>query len=423
MAKRRANGEGSIYKDEKNDRWVAVITHGKKRKAFYGKTRQEALTKRENFKNSGGTTTKELILYDAMKNVIDYKFKTGETRENGYYTNKSTLKRLEESELAKMSIPDITLDDLKEYLATLKDYSASTIKKTYAMINWGLDYAVEKNIIPVNLLKNSITVKKPKSTQMKEKVIALELDEERKLLKVIDLLLEPLKYQNIWQLALFTGMRIGEILTLKKSNIDFKKKEIHIERTLTKNQNGKIKIGNYTKTEASYRIIRMDKNAEKILHIAMNESLAKTELLFSREDGTFITSGMVYTSLKNFVKKYKIAPKCSLHMLRHTYATRLIEAEVPPRIIQHLLGHEGIQTTLDTYTDVFKRCENKYRDKIEEFYDSFDISVVNKLDDSMLIERELLNFMELVEKSHFTDSQKVLLMNDLNKIKEWCKLA
>ena len=53
-----------------------------------------------------------------MKNVIDYKFKTGETRENGYYTNKSTLKRLEESELAKMSIPDITLDDLKEYLKT-----------------------------------------------------------------------------------------------------------------------------------------------------------------------------------------------------------------------------------------------------------------------------------------------------------------
>lgn len=48
---------------------------------------------------------------------------------------------------------------------------------------------------------------------------------------------------------------------------------------------------------------------------------------------------------------------------------------------------------------------------------------MNKLDDSMLIERELLNIMELVEKSHFTDFQKVLLMNDLNKIKEWCKLA
>ena len=51
MAKRRANGEGSLRFDEKTKKWIATITVDKKRKAFYGKTRQEAINKERHLSN------------------------------------------------------------------------------------------------------------------------------------------------------------------------------------------------------------------------------------------------------------------------------------------------------------------------------------------------------------------------------------
>ena len=58
----------------------------------------------------------------------------------------------------------------------------------------------------------------------------------------------------------------------------------------------------------------------------------------------------------------------STHMLRHTFATRCIEAGINPVVLQKILGHKDIQVTLNTYTDVFNKFKNKEIEKIETYF-------------------------------------------------------
>ena len=57
-------------------------------------------------------------------------------------------------------------------------------------------------------------------------------------------------------------------------------------------------------------------------------------------------------------------------MMRHTFATRAIEAGISPKVLQHMLGHSDISITLDTYTDVFDRFENQQLDLINDYMQS-----------------------------------------------------
>ena len=416
---RRANGEGSLRYDEKTNRWIATITVNKKRKAFYGKTRQEVIDKRELFKYFGCKSTKSIILKEAIKKVINYKFNEHKIGENTYYTNKCTLKTISKYSLADKNIENISISDLKSFLEDISKYSSSTIKKIYSELNYGFDYAVENKIISNNLLKNSITITKPKTTKKNEKVVALEYDEQKKFINTLNE--NPHKYQEIWLLSMYTGCRIGEIMALNKNNIDFSKRQIKIDRTVTRNKNGKEKIGDIPKNMQSIRYIPITNRVYIILKKMLKVAKSNSELLISDENGNFISPKAPYSALKRYIKKYKIAPKCTLHMLRHTYATRLFENHVPPKIVQHLLGHKSIQTTLDTYTDVLKKYEEKYIEKLDEIENK--LNEVEDLDITVLRTKELNKIKDIVTNSHFTTKQKNLFFDDITSIEKWLELV
>ena len=421
MAKRRANGEGSLRFDEKTKKWIATITVDKKRKAFYGKTRQEAINKRETFKQFGGKTIKSLSLYDAIKKVINFKFNENKIGENTYYTNMCTLKTISAYDIVNKNIDNITILDLKDFFEKLskKEYSSSTIKKIYSELNYGLDYAVEINLIQNNILRNSPTISKPKTAVKNEKVVALEYTEQKNFIEVLKK--NPHEYQEIWLLSMYTGMRIGEIMALKKENINFDKKEIKIDRTITRDRKGKSKIGYIPKNMQSIRYIPITNQVYIILKKLLKNSNNQSELLISNAKGDFIDPKLPYSSLKRYVEKYNIAKKCTLHMLRHTFATRLFENDVPTKVVQHLLGHTSIQTTLDTYTDVLKHHEEKYTDKINHMFN--ELNEIEELDTNTLVRNELFKIKDIVSNSHFTKKQKELLLSDILTIENWLKLA
>lgn len=362
---RRANGEGSIRYDEKKKYWVCIITINKKRKAFYGKTKQEAINKRELFKSSGGKSTKSITLENAIQKVINNKLENGKIGENTYYTNGCTLNLIKKHEISQKNIDEITKNDIQDFLVNLKKYSTSTIKKVYSQLNYGFDYAVENSIVSYNLLRNSTSIFKPKSEEKNEKVVALEFEEQKKFIATLKN--NPHKYQDIWLLSMYTGCRIGEIMAIKKENINLEKREIKIEPTITKDKNGEEKIGNTPKNMQSIRFVPITNKVYVSIQNLLQNSQPNSDLLISKSNnkGDFISPKSPYSALKRYFKKYNIAPECTMHMLRHTFATRLFEAGVPPKVVQHLLGHKNIQTTLDTYTDVLKRVENKYIDNIE----------------------------------------------------------
>lgn len=148
-----------------------------------------------------------------------------------------------------------------------------------------------------------------------------------------------IRFQNIETIIkkqllieLFTGMRMGEINALKPENIDFKKKADPYQ---------------------TYRIER--------------EGL----IFYDYNKGNIVTTSQVNSFYK------RICAKCNLedngqHVLRHTFATRCIEAGIPPAVIKNWLRHKDIHITLDTYADVFDRMNFSAVSKLERYIDALE---------------------------------------------------
>ena len=273
---------------------------------------------------------------------------------------------------------------------------------------------------------DSIEIQKPKSKKAIKKIRALTLEEQQKFIDSIKNLKKEHEYQNIGLVMLYSGMRIGEVLALSKNNIDFENKIITVTRTLTRDEDGKVLLGkeDKVKTYAGLREVRMTATLEPILKEAIKKSISnKQNLVFTRENGVFLTGGMVNSALKRFAISNDILSKGKLtnHMLRHTYATRMIEAGVPAHVLQKLLGHEDISETINTYTDVFERYEKKYDKTIEDYYANNNI-ILDNIDSIDVIKNDLKNIIESINISHINSKQKSILLEDVKKIDDWYKM-
>lgn len=159
-----------------------------------------------------------------------------------------------------MPIRKATARDIKNFLNTYTSYSESSIKKLYQLLNQTFRRAIERNYI----IRNPISfeeAKRPKSAKITEKVEALTIEEEKKLIKALSCEINALK--DACLLMLFTGMRVGEVLALKWENIS--DKNISIKKSLTRDESGKVIVGEKVKTYTSDREIPITETIQKIL--------------------------------------------------------------------------------------------------------------------------------------------------------------
>ena len=377
MAGRRGNGEGSIYYSDKLNRWVGQFTAGVKtngmpnRKSVYGKTRKEVadkITKALNeIKEHTFVDKSDITLRELMEEIINYKHSTGLVTDSTFYRNKETIKQIEKNPVQILDLPIQKISDknLKQFFSYTQDFSNSTIDKIHILINSTFKKAFQKRLVYENPMLDVI---KPKSNIETKKIEALTIEEEKKLINVLVNEETGHKYANIILLMLHSGLRIGEALALKTTDINLSEKTLNICRTITKDAQGNIILGKTTKTDTSARTIKTNQNLYKILEKSLkNYTENEYKLLFW--DNGIIKQYEIRCYLYRIVEKYKISNHVNPHMLRHTYATRCIESGMSPVVLQKKLGHKDISITLNTYTSVFAKFEDTQDDKYDEYFD------------------------------------------------------
>jgi len=384
---RRSNGEGTIYYSERLKKWVGQFTANSKRKSIYGSTKREVIEKMHkslvNVQENKFIDKSKLTISAILDIILQEEEKTNRISETTLLRKSETAKKIKSMYIADMPIQRVSAIQINDCLLELVDYSNSYISKICMLLNNVFNKAVLLNIISLNPFSIKGNIIKPKSNNADKKIEAFTIEEQKKFLQ--QLKNKNYLYKDIFYILIETGMRVGEVLALKREDIDFKNNIIHIRRTITRDKKDIVKIGDTTKTYAGIRDIPMSAMVRNVLKNNNNISF-----LFLMNNGKFISASTINSQFKRICKDAKIRESIyeferngktihlkisnvNTHMLRHTYATRCIEAGISPVVLQRILGHKDIETTLNTYTSVFNAFKEEEIEKVNTYLNALQL--------------------------------------------------
>lgn len=380
-----AYGDGTIFYSNSQKKWMGQMNIGRdengkmKRKSVYGKTAEEVKAKLQQIKYdiyTGDFVEISNITFEQLeKQILDDKFAINEFQEQTYFRHLETLKILKS--ISHYPIQKINYSMLKQFLITMVDnYSDSTIRKVYMMINQCMNEAVKRKIIVKNPMED---IKRPKSRKKTKVVRALTLDEQKKLIEALKV--EQSHYGDQLLISMFTGMRMGEVNALTIDDINWNFNFINIDKTISKGKNGEAFINSSPKTECGNRQVPINEMVKPILErVVKNYKPTKDKLLFHSSNEKMIPTGSTNYEFQRIMKKYEIKDfgvkgDVTQHSLRHTYATRCIEGGMPPKVLQKLLGHADIRVTLDTYSNVFENYQTENVAKVDSYLTDMGLAI------------------------------------------------
>lgn len=262
---------------------------------------------------------------------------------------------------------DVSTIDCQRVLNRMADegYKNTSIMQAKATLHNMLDYAYQNNVLSKNPCTKVVQYNIGEKSSNRE---ALSIDEQRKILKAIS----GNKYEKQYRFALQTGLRAGELIGLEWKDVDFGNKTISVKRTCRykyklkewrigdpKSRNGKRTI---PLTEEAFEILKEQKKIDNGLKVL---ELKWKDTVFLRLDGKPANNTELDIELYTVCKKNGLS-KISMHILRHTFATRCAEAGMIPKTLQMILGHSNITTTMNIYVHATEDQKKKEMNMVEE---------------------------------------------------------
>lgn len=381
---RRGNNEGSIFQ-RKDGRWAGSVTLGYdadgkiNRKTVYGKSKMEVINKINKLSCRLINNTYEYLenrtIGEMMKEWL-LLFKKIEQKPRTFDNTIRNFRLHIEPVVGNMKIEDVSPKVIQTILMQMieSNYNSSTVKKVKYIFNQFFDFAVDNKYVQENPVKR---------IKVKYKDMNVYQDEDGEEYKAIpeelrDLVIETLKKHKLLSplcmVMLFSGIRIGEALALRYRNIKWDRNIIDIQAAITQNPKfdkhgnkiGSETVVSDTKTVCSVREVPMPDILIDVLQrwkrdreqYGLSNNLILTrdnDFVFGNNDGSVRTYSGTKKILERFLvsnnlKKYGI----HFHSFRQTFSNILFENGVNPKVIQALLGHKSVKTTIANYDSVDK---------------------------------------------------------------------
>lgn len=260
--------------------------------------------------------------------------------------------------IGRVPVSDLKPHHLRDLYANLAKQdpplSNRYISQIHTLLHDALHTALQWELISRNVA-DAVNAPKP----VRKKFTVWTLDEVRRFLNAPEL--KDHRFYIAFLLALTTGMRQGEILALRWSDINFDNGSLFVDRTLTW-QEGKYTF-NPPKSESGARLItlpeevvvalrahRLEQNKQRLV---LGEAYHNNDLVVARINGNLVTQSFIRDKFTQLINNLDM-PYIRFHDLRHTHASILLELGEELKVIQEQLGHATIGITADTYTHLSK---------------------------------------------------------------------
>lgn len=368
------------YRSGKNDYFRIQRTMGMKLdkngnfvpnvRSFYGRSRKEAEKKYQAALNASKNGSESInsqpkCFGQLIDEWVSQTFLPSPDFADGtkYKYLNAYKKTLRASNLAGMKLSDIRAKDLQEYYNNLNEYY-SVRRSLHNLLSAFFKYAVCEELCTRNLTQG-LTVYRDKAPKIKGDIDVWPKNELKKLLKA----LEGNRLHFLVLVAVNTGLRIGELLSLEHS--DIKDGKLYVSKQVLEIHSSPDGHFSYStgsthrvKKYKSYRAIpltaKLLEELDSYLEWQKKDQLENnysTNLLFSTSNGTYYYKRNVRRSIDRVCCKNNI-PRHKFHAFRATFATNLCAENVPIEVCKYLMGHQNVETTLQYYVKVDEdRCK------------------------------------------------------------------
>lgn len=390
MAKARKDSRGYALRtgecERKDGRYSYSYTDRKgDRHIIYGKTLAQLRNKEKKLEKYlldgvDPFAAQKISLNEQFDHYIGQKFDLKETTKTNYIYMYNLMVR---DGFGKRKLSTIKYSDIKKFyfeLLTERGIKPNTLENVHNAIHPALQLAVMEEVIRINPSDGVMGDIKRSKIWATPKRKSLTIPQQKALMNFLNDSPEFAGWVPIVTVLLGTGLRIGECLGLTWGDVDFDKRVIDVNHTLSDRPiDGTRKCDRHCwepKTAAGKRKVPMidevfdaflmEYQIQKCIGFCQEEIDGYSGFIFSTAQGTVYSATAINSALHRIQDSYNaqeeklakeenreplLLPSFSAHSLRHTFCTRFCENETNLKVIQDIMGHADIQTTMDIYAD------------------------------------------------------------------------